>query len=173
MFRWLSWPLVDARRKRILVGAGIVVAASLAAVVAMSAFGGGKGTATKAEYQATIVNARDRVDYGYAQITKADSVENLIERLDQASAAIGATAGDLDGAAVAPGFEELNDRLVAKLRKFSDALAATGDQFADPSSAGFGLDSITSLGFGEWDDVNAILTEMQKKGIKVELLQRH
>ena len=39
--------------------------------------------------------------------------------------------------------------------------------------AGFGLDSITSLGLTEWDDVNAILTEMQKKGIEVALLERH
>lgn len=148
------------------------MAAVVAVVIAVTAMGGDK-TATKPEYQATIVNVRDRVDFAYAQITKADSVENLVERLDVASAAIGDVASDVRGAAVAPGFESLNDDLAAKLDKFSDALAATSEQFQDPASAGFGLDSITSLGFTEWDDVNEILAQMQKKGLKVELLERH
>jgi len=164
---------VDSQKKRLLVIAGVIVAAVLAAVIAMNALGGGDKTATKAEYQATIANARDRVDYGYAQITKADSVENLIKRLDTASVVIGAVAVDVAGAAVAPRFEDLNSDLADKLAQFSDALAASADQFQDPSSAGFGLDSITSLGFTEWDDVNKILTSMQKKGLEVELLERH
>jgi hypothetical protein len=164
---------VDSRTKRILVIAGVIAAAALAAVVAMVALGGGDKTATKAEYQATIVNARDRVDYGYAQITKADSVENLIERLDTASVIIGEVADDVDAAAVAPGFGELNADLAARLAKFSGALAAVADQFADPTSAGLDLGSMTSLGFGEWDDVNAVLTSMKEQGLKVELLERH
>jgi hypothetical protein len=163
---------VPSNLKALLALGGVAVAIVVAVVIAVTAMGGDK-TATKPEYQATIVNVRDRVDFAYAQITKADSVENLVERLDVASAAIGDVADDVRGAAVAPGFESLNDDLADKLDKFSDALAATSEQFQDPSSAGFGLDSLTSLGFTEWDDVNAILTEMQKKGIKVELLQRH
>jgi hypothetical protein len=159
-------------RKTLLVLSGVAVAAVVAVVVAVTAMGGDK-TATKPEYQATIVNVRDRVDFSYAQITKADSVENLVERLDVASAAIGDVADDVRGSAVAPGFESLNGDLADKLDKFSDALAATSEQFQDPSSAGFGLDSITSLGFTEWDDVNEILTEMKKKGLEVTLLERH
>lgn len=160
-------------KKPVLVLLGVAAAAAVAVVVVVTALGGGEKTATKPEYQATIVNARDRVDFAYADITKADSVENLIERLDKASAAIGAVADDVDGAAVAPGFENLNADLATKLNQFSNSLAATADQFADPSSAGFGLDSMTSLGFTEWDDVNKILTSMQKKGLEVELLARH
>jgi hypothetical protein len=154
------------------VALGVAAAAALAIVIAVNAFGG-EETATKPEYQATIVNTRDRIDFAYAQITKADSVENLIVRLDAASVAIGDVADDIGDAAVAEGFEELNTDLEAALNKFSDALAATADQFEDPSSAGFGLDSITSLGFTEWDDVNAILTSMQERGLEVELLERH
>jgi hypothetical protein len=163
---------VSARTTRLLVIAGVVLVAALGVVLAVNAFDG-QETATKPEYQATIVNARDRVDFAYAQITKADSVENLIVRLDEASAAIGDVADDVGSAAVAPGFEDLNAQLASKLQDFSDALAATADQFEDPSSAGFGLDSITSLGFTEWDDVNAILVKMQEKGIEVTLLERH
>ncbi len=155
-----------------LVLVGVAVAAAIAVVIAVTAMGGDK-TATKPEYQATIANSRDRVDFAYAQITKADSVENLVERLDVASVAIADVADDVRGAAVAPGFEGLNADLAAKLDRFSDALAAAADQFQDPTSAGFGLDSITSLGFTEWDDVNAILTKMQEKGLEVELLERH
>jgi ABC-type transporter Mla subunit MlaD len=164
---------VTSNRKPSLVIAGVVVAAVVAVVVAMAALGGGPGTATKAEYQETIVNARDRTDFAFAQITKADSVENLIERLDEAGAAVGDVSGDVSGAAVAEGFEDLNDRLADKLEAFSGALQATADQFEDPSSAGFGLENINSLGFSEWDDVNAVLTEMQDKGLEVELLGRH
>jgi hypothetical protein len=164
---------VDFRNRRLIVIAGVIAAAALAAVIAMVALGGGRETATKAEYQATIVNARDRVDFAYADITKSDSVENFIERLDEASVRVGAVADDVSGAAVAEGFEDLNDELAERLNAFSSALAATADQFEDPSSAGFGLESITSFGLGEWDDVNATLTEMQKKGLKVELLGRH
>ncbi len=163
---------MPANRNTLLVLGGVAAAALIAVVVAVTALGGDK-TATKPEYQATVVNTRDRVDFAYAQITKADSVENLIERLDVASAAIGDVADDVRDAAVAPGFEDLNSELADRLDAFSDTLAATADQFEDPTSAGFGLDSITSLGFVEWDDVNEVLTKMQKKGLEVELLERH
>lgn len=159
-------------RKTLLVLGGVAVAAVVAVVVAVGAMGGDK-TATKAEYQATMVSTRDRVDFAYSQITKADSVENLVERLDVASAALSDVADDVRGAAVAPGFDGLNADLADRLDAFSSSLAATADQFQDPSSAGFGLDSITSLGFGEWDEINAILTKMQEKGLEVELLERH
>jgi hypothetical protein len=171
---WLSWPLVGSNRKPLLVLGGVVVAALVAVVIAMAALGGGgQETAAKADYQATIVIARDRVDFAFAEIGKADSIENLIERLDTASARVGAVAEDVDGAAVAPGFEQANDDLADALHRFSWALAATADQFADPSSAGFGLENINSLGFSEWDEVNAVLTEMQEQGLEVELLERH
>jgi hypothetical protein len=160
-------------KQALVVGGVVVVVAVVAVAIAMATSGGGKGTATKAEYQATIVNARDRVDFAYADITKSDSVPNLIERLDTASLRISAVADDLDNAPVAMGFEDLNAQLVTKLEKFSGALAGVADQFEDPSSVGFGLESLTSLGLGEWDEVNAVLTEMQKKGLKVELLERH
>jgi hypothetical protein len=163
---------VSSRTTRLVLIVGVALVAALGVVLAVSAFDG-QETATKREYQETVVGARDRVDFAYAQITKADSVENLIERLDEASAAIEDVADDLSAAAVAPGFEDLNAELASKLQDFSDALAATADQFQDPSSAGFGLDSITSLGFTEWDDVNAILVKMQEKGIEVTLLERH
>jgi hypothetical protein len=163
---------VTGNRKSLLVLGGVAVAAIVAVVVAVTAMGGDK-TATKPEYQATIVSTRDRVDFAYAQITKADSVENLVVRLDAASAAVKDVAGDLRDAGVAPGFEGLNENLAGRLDAFSASMAATADQFDDPSSAGFGLDSITSLGFGEWDEINAILTKMRKKGLEIELLERH
>ena len=121
-------------RKSLLILGAVVAAAAVAVVVAVTAMGGDK-TATKPEYQATIVSMRDRVDFAYAQITKADSVENLVVRLDAASEAVGDVADDLRGSAVAPGFESLNDRLVNRLEAFSNSMAATADQFEDPSSA--------------------------------------
>lgn len=167
---------MSRRTQRLAILVGVAVVAAFVVAVAIRAFNG-PGTATKAEYQATIVNARNRVDYAYGRIsTPAETdqplQERVAERLDEASASIASTANDLDNAAVAPGFEDLNTQLVDKLREFSDALSNTAAQFRDPSFEG-ALSGLNSLGFTQWDDVNAILAKMNEQGLKVQALQRH
>jgi hypothetical protein len=61
---------------------------------------------------------------------------------------------------------------VDALERFSTSLANTADQLRDPSFAET-LPAINSISFPEWDETNAILSEMGKKGLKVQLLQRH
>src|SRR4029453_11051924 len=113
---------------------------------------GGNDTASKTEYQASVTNARDRVDFALERITRSQSPEELIERIDEASVVVGATASDLDGKGVANGYEDLNDELVSTLRKFSDELAGTAAQFRDPTFGPSFLESINSLGFKEWEN---------------------
>ena len=91
--------------------AGAVIAIGLAVVLL-----GDDATASRADYQATVVNTRDRVDFAYARIAKSQSIDELIERMDEASAVIGKTASDLDDAGVAEGFEDTNATLVTRLR---------------------------------------------------------
>jgi len=147
--------------------AGAFIAIGLAIVLL-----GGDATASRTDYQATIVNTRDRVDFAYARIAKSTSIDELIERMDEASAVIGKTASDLDEAGVAEGFEDLNGTLVAKLQAFSNVLHATAQQFQDPTF-GPAIGGINSLSFPEWDEVNKVLAQMKAKGIQVDQLERH
>jgi hypothetical protein len=147
--------------------AGGFIAIGLAVVLL-----GGDATASRTDYQATVVNTRDRVDFAYARIARSSSIDELIERMDEASAVIGKTASDLDEAGVAEGFEDMNARLVTKLQAFSNVLHGTAEQFQDPTFGG-SLGGINSLSFPEWDEVNKILAEMKAKGIQVDQLERH
>ena len=147
--------------------AGAVIAIGLAVVLL-----GDDATASRADYQATVVNTRDRVDFAYARIAKSQSIDELIERMDEASAVIGKTASDLDEAGVAEGFEDMNAKLVTKLQAFSAVLHSTSEQFEDPTF-GSALGGINSLSFPEWDEVNKVLAEMKAKGIQVDQLERH
>jgi hypothetical protein len=162
---------VSSRTTQLLVGVAVLLAAAFGVAVALGAFGGDK-TATRAEYRATVANARDRVDFALERITRSGSIEELIERVDEASAVVGATADDLDDSGVADGFGDLHDRLVETLHAFSDELAGTAAQFEDPSFGGV-LEGINSLGFLQWEETNKILTELNERGLNVQLLERH
>jgi hypothetical protein len=168
----LSWPRMFSKPTQLLALLGVALAAAFGVAAAILVLGG-SDTASKADYQASVVNARDRVDFALERVTRSTSAEELIERIDQASAVVGATAADLDDGGVAEGFEDLNDRLVRTLRRFSDELAGTAAQFQDPTFGASILDSITSLGFLEWENTNKILGEMKQQGLAVPLLERH
>ena len=160
------------RSTKLLVLGGVVLVAAFAIAVAVAALDSGREVATKAEYEATVSSTRDRVDFALVRITKSQSEDELIERIDEASTAIGAAGDDLADAGVAEGFESLHDRLVSTLDAFSSELAGTAAQFEDPTFAP-NLQGISSLGFLEWENVNEILGEMREKGLDVALLERH
>jgi hypothetical protein len=147
--------------------AGAVIAIGLAVVLL-----GDEATASRADYQATVVNTRDRGDFAYARIAKSQSIDELIERMDEASAVIGKTASDLDDAGVAEGFEDTNATLVTRLQAFSNVLHSTAEQFQDPTF-GATLGGINSLSFPEWDAVNEVLADLKAQGIRVDQLERH
>lgn len=161
-----KWVLIVA-----VVAAGVVAAGSVA-VVGIAFGGGGSNTTSKAAYQTTVVTTRNRVDYALERITKSQSIDELIQRISDASDTVGGAANELERAKVAKGFEGENARLVSTLQAFSDELAGTAATFSDPT-IGNSLASANSLSFPEWDKVNAILTEMQGRGIEVPLLARH
>lgn len=146
---------------------GAVVAIAIAVVLL-----GDDATASRADYQATVVSARNQVDFAYARIARSQSIDELVERIDEAAAVVGRTASDLDDSGVAEGFEETNATLVKRLEAFSTVLASTAEQFRDPSF-GATLGGITSLSFPEWDQVNAVLADLKEQGIQVEQLERH
>lgn len=154
----------------VAVAAAIVVAFGVA--VAVIAIGGEEATASRADYQASVVNGRDRADFALEQITKSESPEELVERIDEAAAVVGDVADDLDGTGVAPGFEEDHDRLVEAMDGLSVELANTAAQFRDPSFTA-ALPGINSLSFPQWDAVNRVLADLKERGIDVTQLERH
>jgi hypothetical protein len=155
----------------LLALAAVSVAAAVAVAVGIVALGD-DGTSSREDYQAAVVNARDRVDFAYGRIAQSQSPEDLIERLDEAGVVVGDTAGDLDDHGAPEDLNDENDRLVEALQSFSDVLAGTAAQFSDPTFAG-AVPGITSLGFPEWDEVNAVLGDLREQGIQVEQLPRH
>jgi hypothetical protein len=163
---------VTSRTTRLVVLGGALLVGAFAIAVAVAAMGSGPEEATKAEYEETVSSTRDRIDFALVRITRSQSEEELIERIGEASTAVGAAGDDLGDAGVAAGYEGLHDRLVSTLDDFSNELAGTAAQFEDPTFAP-SLQGISSLGFLEWENVNKILAEMRKKGLKVKLLERH
>jgi hypothetical protein len=163
---------VSSKRLGIVVIVAVAIVALVTTAVVGIALGGGKDTTTQAEYQATVVNARNRIDYALERIAESQSIDELTNRLDEAGALIDDAAGDLDDAAVADGFESENAKLVITLRSYSDALSGTAATLRDPTIAP-SLAGFNSLSYPQWNTVNKILAKMKRQGIDVPPLYRH
>jgi len=160
-------------RKRVI--AAVVVGAALVGLAAFAVgrwgFSDGKA-ATPAEYQVTVVKARNRVDYALEQMAKSESLEELTTRLDEASSVAADAADELDGTGVPEGLEDANDRLVKALEGLSGELAGTAGTLRDPNFEDV-LPQLRSLSFPTWVKTNAALKALKKLGIDVDQLQRY
>ena len=151
---------------------GAVALASAAAVALVGVALGGGGSSSRDEYEATVVDARNEVEFALSQISEAQSLELLLSRLDEAALVLDRIATDLDQAAVADGFEEEHDELVAALGALSSEVSGTAATMRDPNFAA-ALPNLTSLSFKQWNVVNRVLGDLKKRGIDVEPLGRH
>jgi hypothetical protein len=143
----------------------------LAVIVVVSGCGG-DGTPSVQELERSIMSTRDRVDLVLARITRAQSKNELLERMDEAAAAIEAAAGDLERGGASTGYESDVDKLVDSLRQLAFDVEATAGQIRQP---GFGdlLPGARGLSFESWDSVNLTLAGLRRKGIDVAPLERH
>lgn len=150
----------------------VAVAALVAfgAAVAILAFGG-RDTATKAEYRAAVTNARDRVDYALGRLTKAKSLNQLLDRMDEAAGAIDDAANDVDRKKPPARFEKEHAKLTRSLHTLSTDVQGTADQAREPGFEDI-LFGAHGLSFDSWNDVNAALEALRKKGLRVPLLVR-
>lgn len=151
---------------------GVAIASASAVALASVMLGSESRSASKADYQATIVSARDRVDFALMDISKQESLDDLVQELERASVAVEGVASDLATAGVAEGFREQNDKLVDALVGLSSELSGTAATIGDPSFSE-ALPHLTSLSFKQWTVVNRILGELKSQGIDVEPLSRH
>ena len=148
----------------------LIVAVATVAVVAAGC-GGGGGTSV-AEYEDAVVTTRERVDSSLERVTQAQSLDDLLERMDQAAIAIEAGADDVDQTGSPEKFEDETKRLVAGLRQLATDLEATAAQIRQPGFEEL-LTGLRGLNFESWTKVNRVLGELREQGIDVEPLARH
>lgn len=143
----------------------------LVAAVLVTGCGGSSTPSTQA-LERSIVATRDRVDYALARITRAQSKEELLERMDEAADTIDDAAGDLEADGASRGYESDVGNLVESLHQLAFDVKATADQIRQP---GFGdlLTGTRGLSFESWDAVNLALASLSRRGIEVAPLERH
>ena len=73
----------------------IAAAALVGAVVLGQAVAKNDDPSSRAEYQGSVVLARDRIDFALARIGKSQSPEELVNRIDEAAAVVGASGVEL------------------------------------------------------------------------------
>ena len=148
----------------------ILLVLLLSLTVTASACGGSGGPSVQ-EFSDAVVLNRDRTDFALSRITRAQSQEELLTRMDEAATVIGKAAGELDKTGAPSDYQPEADNLVKSLRQLSVDIQATADQARIP-----GFETLltnTGLSFNSWDDVNKALAGLAGKGIQVSILQRH
>ena len=104
------------------------VVALLAALAAGATACGGDDSSELEDYEATVVDTRNRVDTAFANISEAQSRDDFSKRMEEASVAIDRAADDLREAEVAEGFEDETAKLGKALTDLATDLEATGQQ---------------------------------------------
>lgn len=149
-----------------------LLSVTLAVAGALVLTGCGGGEPSVADYEQSVVAARDRTDYALARITRAKSLDELLIRMDEAEAVIAGSADELDDNGAPDIFVEENKRLVTSLRALANDVGLTADQVRLPGQKNF-LTGARGLSFENWDKVNRALASLIGDGINVQLLGRH
>jgi hypothetical protein len=147
----------------------LALATLLAAAVSLLAGCGGSG-ASKEDFQADMVDARNRVDEGLEQVTNATSVEDLLARLRIAAAEVRSAAQDVDEAEAPDGLADEKNRFETTLRTFSEEIASTVTTLQTLEGAAA---ETRGLDFEGWNQVQKDLQALRKEGIQVPPLERH
>jgi hypothetical protein len=150
-------------------GKAILSLATLAVALTVLAGCGGSG-ASKEDFQADMVEARNRVDEGLSQVTNATSVEDLLARLRIAAAEVRSAAQDVDEAEAPDGLADEKNRFETTLRTFSDEIVSTVTTLETLEGAAA---ETRGLDFEGWNQVQKDLQELRKQGIRVPPLERH
>lgn len=141
--------------------------------VAMLAAGCGESTvASVPELEQAIVLARDRSDFVLEAITRAQSKDEFLERMDDAADTIDDAAADLEAVRAPAEYESDVDRLVKSLHQLAFDLQATADQVREPGFDDL-LTGTQGLSFESWVDVNRALSALSREGIEAAPLERH
>ena len=163
---------MPTERKTLVIGAVVAAAAAVAVVAILGlTLGGGGSETTKADYAAAIVNTRDRIDFSLGRLSKAQTLEDLLARMDEAAATIDDAAGDLDDLGAPDALEDQHERLVEQVESLAADIQGTADQARTPGFEDI-LDGAAGFDFPAWNAINSIFVELRRQGIDVEPLAR-
>jgi hypothetical protein len=144
----------------------------LLAVLVLIAAGCGGGQPSAEDYADAVVLNRNRADFALGRITRAQSPEELLNRMDEAALVIGKAANELDDKGAPDEFQPEANNLVKWLRQLSVDIQATADQARVPGFENLLTDqALQGLSFDSWDNVNKALAGLAGKGIQVSILQ--
>jgi hypothetical protein len=149
-----------------------LLAVLLMALAGVAAGCGGGGEPTVAEYEQTVITARNRTDYALERITRAQSMDELLNRMDEAEVVIDRSADELEEGGAPEIFVEENARLVTSLHGLANDVGLTAEQVRLPGFENF-LSGARGLSYENWDKVNRALASLVGDGIDVQLLGRH
>jgi hypothetical protein len=141
----------------------------VAALAAGAAACGGDDSAELEDYEASVVDTRNRVEIAFGNIAEAQTRADFSKRMEEASVRIERAADDLGEAEVAEGFEDETDQLTKALRGLARDLEATAEQFRLTPE----LFNTAGLNFEGWTKANRIFTNLSKQGIQVRPLDKH
>lgn len=145
----------------------LAVTAALALALLAGGCGGG---ASKEQFQADMVAARDRVDDALEQVTHASSVEDLFARLRIAAAEVRSAATDVGEAEAPDGLGDEKRALASTLREFSAEITSTVDTLEELEGAAA---ETRGFDFAGWTETQTRLAALRKAGIQVPALERH
>jgi hypothetical protein len=148
---------------------GVVTVAAIALVGL--ALGGGGEPSTKAKYEVVVVNTRDRIDFSLGRLSKAQSLEEFLTRMDEAAETIDDAGGDLDDLSPPQNVEAQHERLVQQIENLAGEVQGTADQARAPGFEDI-LDGAAGIDFPAWDAINSIFAELRAQGIDVPPLSR-
>jgi hypothetical protein len=131
--------------------------------------GGGDSTPTVAEFEESVVSTRDRVDFAVARIQKAESMEEYLNRMTEASVAIGGAASDFEERGFAEGWEPEAKRFASALHQLSVDIDALASDLQNPALGGL-TPGLQGFNFESWDNANLALATMIGKGMQVEII---
>jgi hypothetical protein len=133
---------------------------------------GGSGEPSVEDFSDAVVLNRNRTDFVLGRITRAQSLEELFTRMDEAAATISKAADELEETGAPSDYQPEADNLVKWLRQLSVDVQATADQARIPGFEGL-ITQTNAISFDSWDQVNKALAGLAGKGIEVMILQRH
>ena len=129
----------------------------------------GCGGGSKEDFQRDVVAARDRTNAALAQVTRAQSIDDLLKRLRIAATEIRAAATDVREADAPDDLGDEEQALEEALRALSDEIVGTVDTFAENQEI---IATAGGFNFAAWDNVQARLADLREQGIAVKPLER-
>ena len=122
------------------------------------------------DFERDMVAARDRTDAALTQVTRAQSVDDLLERLRIAAAEIRGAATDAREADAPDGLGDEEQALEEALRALSDEIFQTVNTFTDAPEA---IAMARGFDFQAWYLVQDRLADLRRAGVEVPPLERH